>query len=223
MKTSVILQKVKKDYASIAAEFDASRNIYWPEFSVFLKYLKKHRILRQAQDDMRIKLLDIGCGNGRLASFLHNEPIKYLGIDNSRAFLKIAKKNHPDAKFRYGDILKLPFPKASFDTVWCIAVLHHIPTQKLQLKALREMKPVLKKNGSLMLTVWNLWQPKYRKYINKKTRDAEIPWDSKKNPKVWRYYHAFARTELDELLKRTGFSRLKIITSERNFAYICEK
>lgn len=216
-----ILKKIKKDYSIISNEFDATRQYAWPEFYVLLKYLKKHHILRQAQDDMRIKLLDVGCGNGRLFSFLKYEPIKYVGIDNNRALLKIAKKNHPDVKFRYCDILKLPFPARSFDTVWCIAVLHHIPTQKLQLKALKEMKRVLKTDGMLMLMVWNLWQPKYRKYIDKKTHDANIPWGSKKNPKVWRYYHAFTKTELEELLKRTYFSRLKKVRSQYNLAYIC--
>lgn len=221
MKTHAILKKVRTDYTLIAKEFDKTRVTEWPEFFLFLKYLKK-----QNKKKKIIRLLDLGCGNGRLFSFLKNEPITYVGIDNNRTILKIAKKTHPKTRFLYGDILKLPFPADSFDTVWCIAVLHHIPTKKLQLKALKEIKRVLKKNGILMITVWNLWQTRYKNYIDAKTHNALIPW--KKGKTVERYYFAFRENELRALLKKSGFSRLKkvVVKSEqqhyqRNIAYVC--
>lgn len=208
MKT--VLNKVKKDYAAIAEEFSATRNRPWPEFSAFLKHLKK----RGAKG--KIKLLDIGCGNGRLYDFLKNEPINYIGIDNNKKLLKIAHSKYPKAIFKYADATRLPFPDKSFDTVWCIAILHHLPTTALRLKACEEMKRAIKPKGSLMLTVWNLWQPKYKKYIDKKTRDALIPWGQDK--KVKRYYHAFTSAELKQLLKKSGFNNIKKVKSIHNLA-----
>lgn len=221
MKAKYILQEVKKTYSAIAHEFDGTRDRPWPDFEVFLAKLKKQGSRNFAQQNKqgsvkKLKLLDVGCGNGRLSHFLKKEPIEYIGIDNNRTMLRIAKKKNPQAKFRYGDVCKLPFPARSFDTVWSIAVLHHLPNKTLQLKALREIKRVLIRGGSLMLTVWNLWQPKYRKLIDRKTHTAFIPWGGK----VLRYYHAFQATELRALLKRARFSSIKKIRSMNNIAYI---
>lgn len=219
MKTKDILKDIKRTYDSISHEFDAARDRPWPEFEVFLAEIKKRFVdkKRLAALDV-LDVLDVGCGNGRLSHFLKNEPIEYVGVDNNRTMLRIAKKKNPKAKFRYGDICKLPFSARSFDVVWAIAVLHHLPSKTLQLKALREMKRVLTRGGSLMLTVWNLWQPKYRKLIDRKTHTAFIPWGAEK--KVLRYYHAFQATELRSLLKRAGFSSIKKIRSKNNIAYI---
>ncbi|MEK7524139.1 MAG: class I SAM-dependent methyltransferase [Patescibacteria group bacterium] len=175
MQTSNILKKVKNAYNSIAQEFSDKRYRAWPEFEIFLKKLKKHF------GSQPIHLLDIGCGNGRVANFLKDEPVHYMGLDNSRALLKIAKQKSPQAKFKLGDILKLPFPAQKFDVVWSIAVLHHLPTEKLQLQSLQEVRRVLKKDGMFMLTVWDLWQPKYQSLIDPKTHDAWIPWGNQQH------------------------------------------
>lgn len=173
------------------------------------KFLKNH------------KLLDAGCGNGRLADFLKEEPIKYVGLDNNKELLKIAKKKHPKLTFCHGDILKLPFPKASFDSVWCIAVLHHLPTKSLQLKALKEMKRVLKKNGMLMLTVWDLWQKKYKKYIDKKTHHSFIPWGPEKEIK--RFYYAFTKAELKKLISKAGLTSSSLNSTPYNLVFTCHE
>ncbi|MEK7171408.1 MAG: class I SAM-dependent methyltransferase [Patescibacteria group bacterium] len=211
MQTKDVLNKVRHDYGLIAEEFSKTRLHPWPEFAEFLKNLNL------GGNAGKIKLLDIGCGNGRLYDFLKNEPIIYTGIDNNKNLLTLAKKQHKKAKFKYASATKLPFSANSFDTVWCIAVLHHLPTKGLRLKACREMKRVLKKNGKLMITVWNLWQKKYRKFINKKTHDALIPWNNKLN----RYYYAFKPAELKSLIQKSGFPIIKKVKSDHNIAFVC--
>lgn len=213
MQTKDVLNKVKTDYGLIAEEFSKTREKPWPEFSEFLKNLKCKKNAK------KIALLDVGCGNGRLFDFLKTKNIDYMGIDNNRAFLKIAKQKYPKAKFKYANAMQLPFSKNSFDTVWCIAVLHHLPTKTLRLKACKEISRVLKPKGKLMITVWNLWQKKYRKFINKKTHDALITWNNKLN----RYYYAFKPAELKIILKKAGFGLIKNIKSQHNLAYIYEK
>lgn len=220
MKSAQILKKVIADYTSIAKEFDSTRNQSWPEFEDFLKIIKPSK-------GVKIKLLDAGCGNGRLLDFFNEKSIKnidYTGIDNNRVLLKIARGKHPKAEFKkaafkYGDILSLPLPARSFDCVWCIAVLHHIPGTRLQLKALKILKKILKKNGVLMLTVWNLWQPKYKKYICARMHEALIPWGG--NKKTKRFYYAFKQAELAALLKKAGFKNFKKIGNNPNIAFVC--
>lgn len=224
MKPKHILQEVKKTYSAIAHEFDATRDRPWPEFSVFLSELKKHYNLQATS----YNLLDVGCGNGRLSHFLtlrqtqdDIKPIDYTGVDNNRTMLRIAKKKNPKAHFRYANAYKLPFSSRSFDTVWAIALLHHLPTKKLQLCALKEMKRVLKPGGLLCLMVWNLWQKKYKKYIDKKIHHAQIPWGQ--NKKILRYYYAFKKNELRDLLKSVGLSTIKKVKSKNNFAFSATK
>jgi ubiquinone/menaquinone biosynthesis C-methylase UbiE len=224
MQAQKILKDVVTSYSKIAEEFHATRDHPWPEFDIFLN---------QMDFEESPKLLDVGCGNGRLLDFFKDHSIEYTGLDNNKKLLTLAKKAHPKAEFKYGDILKIPFPANTFDTVWCIAVLHHIPTEELQLKALKEMHRVLKSKGKLMLTVWNLWQLKYLKYIDEKTHDSFIPWgpsfakasDGKPEKKTTRYYHAFTSPEVRKLLKKSGFELKKEIKLKGNFnlSYVYEK
>ena len=214
MKASSLLKKVKADYSAIAEAFDETRKAPWPEFEDLWKGTVS-RLNRKT-----LKLLDVGCGNGRLLNFLPNDAVDYRGVDNNRALLSLAKKRHPKAKFRYADALKLPFPNATFDTVWCIAMLHHLPAS-LQLNALKEMHRVLKKNGVLALTVWNLFQPRYKKFVNRTTHESLIPWGKDKS--ILRYYYAFTNLELKNLLKKAGFSSLKKIKSKHNLVYLCTR
>lgn len=217
MGTRDILQELKKTYSAISAEFDATRNRPWPEFKIFLNYLQA------GEGKCRLCLLDVGCGNGRLADFFRGQPIRYTGVDNNRMLLSLARKNHPAADFRFAEITRpLPFPARSFDTVWCIAVLHHLPTATLRREALRQIKKVLRKKGTIMFTVWNLLpQKKYHPYLDPKTHDARIPWGKEK--KQTRYYHAFTLAELTALTNSAGFSVVKKIRNPRNLAVIAEK
>ncbi|PIX02803.1 SAM-dependent methyltransferase, partial [bacterium (Candidatus Gribaldobacteria) CG_4_8_14_3_um_filter_42_11] len=36
------------------------------------------------------KVLDVGCGNGRLVKAFENKKISYLGVDNSEKLIKLA-------------------------------------------------------------------------------------------------------------------------------------
>lgn len=216
MQAQSTLQKVKRDYNAIAEYFSETRDRSWPEFAQFIKLMKLPKAKKYQP-----KVLDAGCGNGRMVDFFKqkNLNIDYTGVDNNKKLLAIAKRKHPRIKFQHGDILKLPFPDKSFDSVWCIATLHHIPTSKLQLKALKEFKRVMMKSGYLALTVWNLWQPKYKKYINRKTHEALILWSRGKT--VQRFYYAFKYPVLRALLKKTGFSVIKRIKNKHNISIMC--
>lgn len=211
MKAEHIVQHVKKTYSAIAQEFDASRKKNpWPEFEELFRKEGKMK------NNKKLKVLDVACGNGRLYSFLKSYTgIKYYGVDFNPALVKIAKKNHTHARFQMAEMTKLPLPAHSFDSVWCIAALHHLPTKLLQQKALKEMKRVLLPGGSLVITAWNLWQPKYRKYIKKST--AWIPWGKTIHK---RFYYAFTEKELIALIKTVKFHRIKKIKSRHNIALI---
>lgn len=215
-----LLEKVKQDYSAIAEEFDNTRQNPWAEFDFLAKYLK--------QGD---KVLDCGCGNARLFGFLKSKNINYTGIDNSEELIKLAREKNPQINFQITDQLSLPLTSNTFDQVWNIAAFHHIPSKKLREKALKEMLRVLKPNGYLVITVWNLWQEKYLWDVLKSMlkniflqeydiNDVFIPWGRQKP--ALRYYHAFTKNEIKELLENAGFKIVeKLLTN--NICFICQK
>jgi len=216
-----LLKKVVNDYDNISNSFDLSRKSDWKEFELFLNHIKNND-----------NLVDLGCGNGRLFPFLHkHRKIQYLGIDNNKKLLEKAKKNHPEAKFSEGDLLKTGCESDSIDVVTAIASFHHLPSKELREKSLKEINRILKNNGILIITVWNLFQKKYKKYIWKARlqhilslgkydwRDTLIPWGKSG---VKRYYYAFTIKELKKLLINAGFTIL-LEKKDRNIVIICKK
>lgn len=201
-----LIKKTQEDYNRIAKHFSSTRVYPWSEMKKFIDYIKDSD-----------KVLDLGCGNGRLLEILKKKDIDYIGLDASKELLKIASKKYPEYKFLIGDVLDLPFDNNTFDIIFSIAVLHSIPGEESRLKAFSEIKRVLKKDGILTITVWNLWEEeKYLPYIKSEVNDydigdALIPWkDAKGNILAERYYHAFKKEGLENLVKKTG---LKILDS----------
>jgi len=196
MHSKRLREKVKQDYDSIAAEFSDSRRSDWKEFEVFRAYLKP-----------RLRVLDLGCGNGRLVDFLKEWKVDYRGIDQSAELVACARKAHSGVHFEVADMAELPALEQRFDRVFMIASFHHLP-RKDQESVLRWIAAHLAPGGMLLMTNWNLFQWRFWKAWLKALlwprwgfKGLEIPW----NHGVKRYYYAFSEGELRRLLKRTGF------------------
>lgn len=104
---------------------------YWTEKESWLwilkytptykKIVKMFRALDLPKD---AKILDAGCGTGKLASFWLNEGYDVLGIDISDGALAITNKK--GVKAIKADIVKgLPFEDNSFDLVYSDGLLEH--------------------------------------------------------------------------------------------------
>ena len=188
-------------------------------------------------------MLDVGCGNGRLLDALP-VGVRYTGCDTSERMIELAKrryKGHPciqgcplSARFTVGDILALPFPTSSFDHVFALAVLHHIPSDALRQQAVRELARVTKPSGRVTITVWNLWTWYWiRRYglwqiifgahpTGYDRGDCFVPWKRGVDQPILRYVHAWTHREFRSIFADAG---LRIITSMRgrNFTLVAEK
>jgi SAM-dependent methyltransferase len=73
--------------------------------------------------------LDVGCGFGRHIIQAAHSGAEMVGIDLSEAVLAAYNntKNLPNVHIIQGDIYSLPFRKGSFDFIYSIGVLHHLP------------------------------------------------------------------------------------------------
>lgn len=202
-----IIDSVKNTYDAIGKEFSASRQYIWPDLKPFLIDVKSNS-----------SVLDVGCGNGRLLLGLPKS-IKYTGLDISKELLNEAKKAHPEHKFIETDITKDTIWKhlPQYDYIYSIAVLHHLPTEKDQRFVLEQIKKHLKPKGKILITAWNLWQPKYFKYhLDLKTKLQNphfvyIPFQGKP-----RFCFAVTVPYLKRLLKKVNLN-LKVKKSPHNY------
>ena len=221
-----LLDKTRRDYNQIAESFSRTRGKIWEELKILEDYV--------AEDE---RVLDLGCGNGRLYELLRKKSADYYGVDASEKLIAIAKQRYPNAKFRVADALNLPFLDNFFDKIISIAVLHHIPSQELRLQFLKEANRVLKPKGLFFLMIWNLTGFKksliFLKYallkILKKSSldfgDALIPWGGE----TLRYVHRFTIKDLKKIVRMAGFrvKEIKIlerpVTKESNILLIMQK
>ncbi len=170
------------------------------------------------------KVLDLGCANGRMIELFDSKNIDYYGVDISGKLIEIAKKIYPSGHFQVADALSLPFADNTFDKVYFISVLHHIPSEEFRQKCFSEISRVLKPNGQLILRVWDLL--KIDKGMNLllkysflklagKTKidffDLMMPWkDFQQNQKGERYFHLFRMGELEKLAKSANLKTERI-------------
>ena len=105
-------------------------------------------------------ILDVGCGAGREAFALHKMGFNVAGIDVAGNMIREAKRNARNSgtkiDFKIGDGIQLPFESHSFDYVLMLnRVLEHIPKKESRIKALQEVRRVLKPRGIAIINAMN--------------------------------------------------------------------
>lgn len=244
-----LIEKTSSDYSKIAADFDRTRSKYaWPIMQEFAKLVKTGDAV-----------LDFGCGNGRLLEVLNYENLVYKGVDPVPELIDIARQKYQDVtafdslpagrqesargraakttrniEFRVlkfdADNFKLDFPDRYFDHIFAIAVFHHLPSNELRRTVLREFKRVLKDDGRIFLSVWNLWRGRalrgaikffLMKIFGKMDLDYGdlfIPYTTAdKKITIQRYHHAFTKIELKRLARDAELKAEKIFYDKNKY------
>lgn len=192
---------VRAVYDRIAESYAAARERPWPEVIDFTTDLPAGGLV-----------LDVGCGHGRHARPLALTGHRVVGIDVSRRLLAIGKKATSAAReFRViawigADATALPFPDATFDAALCIAVLHHLSSRDERIRALSEMRRVLRPGGEAFISVWSMDDPHIEERLGGRPKkpDVEIPWPLPDGTTVARPYHLFREGELERLIIESG-------------------
>lgn len=99
-------------------------------------------------------VLEVGCGTGALTRRVIRRvgrQGRVTGLDLSDSMLCVAREICPQADFKQGDAMALPFDAGSFDAVVSQFMLMFVPEP---IKAIREMWRVLKPGGALAVGVW---------------------------------------------------------------------
>jgi SAM-dependent methyltransferase len=117
----------------------------------------EHVLVNKYFDD-RYKILDIGCGAGRVAKALYDLGFTNVsGIDISPAMISAARKmcqvNKLSIPFELADVCHLDFPAQSFDgAVFAYNGFMHIPGINERHRALREIYRILNPGGHYIFT-----------------------------------------------------------------------
>jgi SAM-dependent methyltransferase len=101
-----------------------------------------------AGDDPRV--LDAGCGAGRMSRYLAERGCLVQGIDLSSRMVAMARCNHPDLVFAVGSLTELPYPDKHFAGVmlW-YSIIHTPPSGQAHIFA--EVTRVLRSGGYLLV------------------------------------------------------------------------
>ncbi len=165
-----LLSLNRQFYFDFAEPFAATRTPRQPGLERILPYFPKF-----------CTLLDVGCGNGRLALWLEQKSrrLNYLGVDSSPALLAHARSQtatlqHVAAMYMMTDVIRPGwhglFGLKRFSVITLLAVLHHIPGREQRKQLLQELAALLSPGGVLILTTWQfLSSPRLRRKI--------VPWE----------------------------------------------
>lgn len=108
-------------------------------------------------DGMRV--VDLGCGSGRLSSELHaTTRISYVGIDIVQALLDYAKGKAPGYEFIRHRDLSIPQPDASADMISAFSLFTHLLHAETYLY-LQEAARVLKPGGRVVFSFLEFAEP----------------------------------------------------------------
>lgn len=148
---------------------EAEQKEYWDQYQwpllewSYRRKLKRHAApLLKAFQLQDLRVLDVGCGDGRFGAYLQAEAgCRVTGTEFSENRIRQARECLADVVESTAN--RLQFDDASFDIVMEVDVLHHLDPNHIE-DALREMLRVLKPGGGMYLIEPNRWHPMQMAY-----------------------------------------------------------
>lgn len=209
----------KKFYSEFASAFSETRSSAQTRLDRIVAYIGDAG-----------KILDVGCGNGRLAERLEREGkrARYVGVDASPQMITIAlarkmRLHHIVADFFVADITQpnwnASFAHEPFEIAIALAVLHHIPSFALRARVLSDLRALLAPGARLVLTNWAFDRnERQRKRIVAwslvgvderalEPGDALLVWQ--RGGVGYRYCHLITPDEMQRLAEQSGFQVVK--------------
>lgn len=96
------------------------------------------------------KILDLGCGSGDHSEYFSKKGLDVISADLSDSMIKICKEKGLNAV--KVDIENLEFPNNSFDGIWAVTSLLHVPKKKFS-EVVKKLHDILKERGILYISL----------------------------------------------------------------------
>jgi ubiquinone/menaquinone biosynthesis C-methylase UbiE len=170
--------------------------------------------LVEARTQKGAAVLEVAPGPGYLAIELARRGFSVTGMEISRDFVEIEKRNASEAgvfvDFRQGNASAMTLPDSAFDFVICSAAFKNF---KEPLQALNEMHRVLKPNGTALILDMNQAATK-EDIENEIKRSGMKGFDRlivKLSFQTFLKSGAYTQQDFEDLIARTAFPRHEII------------
>ena len=238
MKPETVLQLNslnQRFYRVTAEEFSKTRSFYWKGWKQLIQPLKT-----LAEKHPQLKVLDLGCGNGRFGEFLWKEGIHehliYHGGDNSKELITFATEKLQPYPFEkeifFVDLidgllkknLEQVLPQKKYHVITLFGVLHHVPSQALRSQLFQTLENHLVNGGILVFTAWRFMNES--RFEKKKLHPTLIginPDDLEENDHIldwqrgltaYRYCHYTDAAEIEKLTEKTSFELVEEYTAD---------
>jgi SAM-dependent methyltransferase len=131
------------------------------------------KLLVTYRDDIRGRVLELGCGAGRLTGYLADMADEVHGIDLSHRMIERSRERVPNATFHEGDFTDLSmFENGSLDAVFAPCNVLDVLSDEERGAMLDELHRVIKPGGLLMMSSHNRgYVPKLRTPTQLRTND----------------------------------------------------
>ncbi|MBR8830452.1 MAG: Ubiquinone biosynthesis O-methyltransferase, mitochondrial [Chroococcopsis gigantea SAG 12.99] len=164
--------------------------------------LKLIQLGKNLKPEQKLKILDLGCGNGSLTHKIAQQGYEVTGIDDSTSGLLYARQNFSQCKFIQASVYNLPDDNltGSFDVVVTAEVIEHLLYPR---ELLRAAKKCLKPGGQLIITTpFNgYWKNLAISLLGKMDQHYTALWDGG-------HVKFFSVATLSQLLKEEDFTRI---------------
>ncbi len=227
----------RRFYSRHAESFSASREKPWLGWNRLLGHLG-------APARGALRVLDVGCGNARFASFLaehRDDRIAYLGVDASPALLEAARQRLAEGadgrvstrllrQDLTGKGVEGCLGTSSHHLIALFGILHHIPGRAARADLLARLAPRLAPSGVLAASLWRFDRlPRFAAKVvpwadfNRDSPDPVDPGDLEDGDYLltWagdrdtpRYCHLVDEDEISSALAAAGLTCLDRFTAD---------
>lgn len=204
-------------YDTHGPSFSETRKSYWQGWD------RMSEELAPTMPENGIAVLDVACGNMRLARFFSERfgegRLSYTGIDactelaeTDRGFECKTIRNDVIGSLKSGEGLASAVGNERFDCVCCFGFMHHVPGEEMRMSLLQDMAAHVKAGGWMAVSFWCFERDRRLKEQARAVTDKaasrlglksldEGDWflGWKGDDTVPRYCHSFTEKELERL------------------------
>ncbi len=153
LKVEEFFDSSAKLHQNSNAVLDVSPDEKTAHANIYRDYFTKSYIKKYVDPSTEDKILDFGCGVGRVTSFLAPFVNYIEGVDLSSQMIDVANRknsNHHNINFTWLKQAPLPYPDNNFNKIFTHWVMQHISDSEA-IVYFKEFNRTLKKDGMIFL------------------------------------------------------------------------